>query len=200
MQKGLDEDSVSWFLQALNKQVDLISNQFSDDVVDLFMTLKDEQIDYFENKLIAQNEKRKKEEEKESENETEDSSEDVIKSLEKWLGPFGDSQKNEMLRLLQKLAAESKKLTNPEQEYNEKLEGQRNFVSALRNKRENRAELKIALYEFINPVKSSPEDESGVLFTDYILKIDQLITQKQRNHFIKKLDGWVGRLEDLIDS
>jgi len=200
VQKGLDDEAVSCIIQSLNQQVDLISNRFFDDLVEFLMTLQDEQIDHFEKVLAEQNEKEKKAQQKLSEREAEDNSEDVIKSLEGWLGPLSDDQKKEILQLFAQMAAESKQLDNPEQEYKERLEGQQKFIKALRTERNDREKLEKALHEVINSARVKPEDESVALFTDYVLKIDRLVTQKQRNHFNKKLDGWIDKLNDLIDT
>lgn len=199
VQKGLNRESINWFIQEMTEQFNLVMNTFSGDLVEFLMTLSEEQIDYFERKLAEQNEKLKKRQEKLSEKQTEDNPEDVIHSLEKWLGPLNDIQKKEILLLLHQMAAEAKQQDNPEQNYTERLERQQEFIRVLRNGRKNREQLEKALYEIIDPVRAPLEDESTALFMDYVLKIDQIITLEQRTHFIKKLDSWIHKLEVLID-
>lgn len=200
IQKGLNIESIKWFIQETMRQSDLIINLLSDDLVEFLMTLQTEQIDYFERKLAEENnEEYKKHLKNLSDKQTENNPEETIESLEEWFGPLSDTQKKEILQLFQQMSDNSRHLDNSKQNYAERLERQQKFIKVLRGERKNREELEEALYETINPIKVSLEDESTVLLMDLVIKIDQLITPEQRNHLIKILDGWIDKLDNLID-
>jgi hypothetical protein len=200
VQKGLDQESVLWFIQTVNQQIDLAANHFSGDMVDLFMTLQDEQIDYYEKKLAEEDEKERTEREKLSEKKKKTDPDDVIESIENWLGPLDAYQKKEILQLVQQLEVKSEQMKNLEQEEKEKVEHRLKIINALRNERKNRPALISALNEIISFSKINPEDESTALFMEYILNLDRIITPDNRNHFNKKLNGWVENLKTLYET
>lgn len=200
VQKGLNKESVDWFFQDMVRQYNLIIDRFSGDFVEVLMTLQPGQIDYFEARLAEQNEKVKKRLQKSLEKPVENHPEKTIKSFEEWLGPLRDTQKKEILRLVEQMSDVSRQKENPEQDYIKRIENQRKFIKALRYERSSREKMEMALNETINPGDVFPDDESTLLITDFILKIDQLITQEQRNYFIKKLDFWVDKLDALIST
>lgn len=183
VQKGLNKESVKWLIQDMMRQYNLIINRFSNDFVTFLTTLEPEQIDYFERKLAEQNEKYKKDLQKSLDKQAENNPEKIIKSFEEWFGPLSDTQKKEILQLMKQISDSSK------QNYTERLERQQKFIKVLRREGRNRGKVEKALHEIINPLDVLPDDESTILITDFIIKIDQLITPKQRNHLIKKLDG-----------
>ncbi|MFC1838986.1 DUF6279 family lipoprotein [Thermodesulfobacteriota bacterium] len=185
--KGIQEEDVKWFYDELSHQIELIRNRLSDVLVDFLMSLKPEQIEHFEEKMADQNEKNKKRRQKNADRNAEDRSGETIKSFEEWLGHLSDTQKKEILNLVRQMP------DNREQTNNDQLERQREFIKALRNEPINRDKIEQLLADFISGNPSN--DESTALVADFVVKVDRLITQKQRNHFIKKLDVWVDRLE-----
>jgi len=204
VQKELNKGSVKWFIQDLMRQVNLITNRFSDDLVEFLITLQPEQIDYFEEKLAEQDEKYiknlQKSLDKQAENNPEKTMKSTIKSFEEWFGPLSDTQKKELLQLTKQMSDSSKQKDNSEQNYTERLERQQKFIKVLRREGRNREKVEKALHEIFNSLVVLPDDESIILITDFIIKIDQLITPKQRNHLIKRLDGWIDKLDNLIDT
>ncbi len=199
IQKGLDQETFKWFIQETTRQSDLIINLFSDDLVEFLMTLQTEQVDYFERKLTEENEEYQEQLKNLSDKQPENNPEKTIKSFEEWFGPLSDTQKTEILKLVQEMQDNSRQQDNSKQSYSERLERQQKFINVLRCEPKNREELEKALYETINPARISLEDGSTVLLMEFVIKIDQLITPEQRNHLIKKLDGWIDKLETLMD-
>ncbi len=197
IKKGLDQEAFRWCIQETIRQSDLVINLFSDDLAEFLMTLQTEQVDYFEKKLARENEEYEKQLKKLSDEQTENNPEKTIKSFEEWLGPLSDTQKTEILQLIQQMPDNSRQQDDSKQRYTERLERQQKFIKVLRCERKNREELEKALYETINPARISLEDESTILLMEFVIKIDQLITPEQRNHLINKLDGWIDKLEDL---
>jgi hypothetical protein len=193
VQKGINEEDVKWFFEAATRQFELIINRLSNDFVDFLMTLQPGQIDHYERKLADQNEEYKKRLEISSDKQGQNRYKTTIKSFEVWLGRLNDTQKKAIVQLLQQIPDDS------EQYYSGRLERQRRFIKALRREPKNREELEQALSEMISTLGVSSDDDSSALMTDIIIKIDRLITPKQRNHLIKKLDGWIEKLE-LIDA
>jgi hypothetical protein len=187
IKKGIHKEDVQWFYEELSNQIELIRTRLSDVLVDFLMTLKPEQIDYFERKLAKQEEKNKKRREEYADKEVEDRSEETIKSFEKWLGPLSDNQKKEILDLVNQMP------DNSEQSNVDELERQKNFITALRREPRDRKEIEQRLSEYIADTQS--DDESVAILTDFLIEVDRLITPKQRDHLIKKLDIWVDRLE-----
>lgn len=191
-EKGINREDVPWFYIEMTRQTEMIADQFSNVFIDFLMTLEPEQIDHFEQKLAEQNKEIEKRRQKSDEKDPEDQTEDIIESFEEWLGPLSDTQKKEILNLVKQMPDDT------EESDAERLENQQKFIRILRNEPRDRGEIEIFLSDVIS--RNQSEDESINLVSDFVIKIDRMITPKQRNHFIEKLDVWVERFEAMTSD
>mgnify|MGYP003964767831 CR=1 FL=1 len=200
VQNGFSEENLPWIENEYTEMRIRVHEKAGDDIALFLSSLTTEQINYFQKQLEENRERRRKRLRKSDEEWLKDRKEKVIEQLEDW---YGDLTKNQESKVL----ANVKFVRHDRSKHDEQnIETQKRIIQLLHEKKTTE-EIKIYITAwFMNPsVFSSPDNEEEiekrkVTWMDYWIKLNDILTQKQKQHALDKLQGYIDDLEDIHNN
>jgi len=186
---GLTLTEIDWFFEQYHEQLRLIVERLSSDSVQFISLLSREQIDHFSAWRKQENEKYEERLKMSREERLVARAEKTIEFLEDWLGSLSDSQEAEIKKMSLNLP------DTFESWYKKKVQQQQQFISVLREHSSSK-EIRQALHHFMLPPKEKSAGSSEPLF-EMVLAVDRMVTLKQRQHLLDKLQIWIDDLGEL---
>lgn len=184
--KGALEDVVTEITALRNA----LAIRLADDSAEFFAQVSDEQLEYLQKSLAKANkdwEKRLKLPPRERSIER---TERILDIVTDWTGPLSTAQEQQLTPSIEHIPDVL------EIWLTQTKERQRQFVELVRAAREDRMAASRAFVAWVSAETTAPElNAHRAAVYDLILEIDALCTQKQHEHFNRKLQGWIDDLQ-----
>jgi hypothetical protein len=204
VQNGFSEKNLPWIESEYKQMRDRVNQKIADDIATFLATLSNDQIDYFENKLEEDNkrhEDRRSNRTKRTDEEwRERRQERIIERLEDWYGDLTDHQKKTVLANVVLVRQDQ---TDHDEE---RREVQKRIIKLMRAKKTTNEIKEYISAWFMDPsIFSSTNYEEEVekrkvTWMDYWIKLNEILSQKQKQHALNKLQDYIDMLEDIHDD
>ena len=167
-----------------------LATQLAADSAEFFAQVSDEQLLYLEKSLKKSNKDWEKRVRLPPRERSADRTERVLDIVTDWIGPLSSAQEQQLTPSIEHIPDVLEIwLTHTK-------ERQRQFVELVRAAREDRAAASRAFITWVSAETTAPElTAHRATVYDLILEIDALCTQKQHEHFNRKLQGWIDDLQ-----
>jgi hypothetical protein len=189
-QDGLTQEELDWAFDSVDARLITLFSHLLPDTASFLSSLHPDQIDYFERKVIKPHQENKGEKSAEKiKKRLEERADKIIDKMEDWFGNFNKTQKKQITRLTFSLPDIKEDWAAYRQMKREEL------IRFLREKPSS-SEIEVLLKAWViapsYPVESQAKFENMADATKaLILQIDPLITPKQRQKAIKRLEGYI---------
>jgi len=180
------EDAVAGFATLRNS----LATQLAADSAEFFAQVSDEQLAYLQKSLKKANKDSEKRVKLPPGERSAERTERVLDIVTDWIGPLSSAQQQQLTPSIERIPDVLEIwLTHTK-------ERQRQFVELVGAARDDRAAASRAFVAWISAETTAPElNTHRAAVYDLILEIDALCTEKQREHFNRKLQDWIDDLQ-----
>ena len=199
-QDDLTDPELDWIYDQIEEHRKKIVKRIAPDFSVFLASLKEEQIEYFNNYLPQMNEHLLEQLELPPDERQEKREEETLERVEEWVGKLSDDQKTRIIQLSRSIPDISKEGLKHHEEIGSKR------VVFLRQ-REAVPDIEEQLLEwFVDFERTYSLEYRQVVIAQHkaskymIIGIDQMLTSSQRSHFLKKLDELIEEVEDILRS
>ena len=189
---GIKHQELQWFYSEFQSIRSTLVNRMLEDATVLISSLDDGQVAYLKNYFQDKREELEERVNKPYADNIEIRYEELLERVENWVGPLSTEQKK-------KLSAINATIPNTwPLWYDHQVKRQDMFLSILNQARDQKLDHSLLEKWLTTTAMSSPKfKEAGKSYESVILDIDQMLTSKQRNHFLNKLDDIINKLENI---
>jgi hypothetical protein len=197
---SVQPEDIFWVQMAFEKMKFRWVKRISKDISFLLTQLSSFQINHFEKKTREHYQVHLAENQLSSDEWKRKQITQLFEELEEWFGNFSKNQKNTLLNVYQPNQAEYQKHIEENKEFQDK------FIFLLRQKLSaEQLEPKIVKWLIASVVEdgqnkdSLAKNQQGKMIR-FFLTLDDVLTKKQRQHFINKIDDTIGDLQIIHQS
>ena len=194
---GINRENLSWIKNEFDELKIRIDSRVAPDIGQFMSTLGEEQIDHFSRQLIKSNEKYEKKITEPEEKWRESEQKKMLSRMEKWFGDLTGKQKD---AIVADLELSRQKLKD---NYERRQKVQAKMVRMLREKKDS-AEIRSVVSAWFlapNPLQADKhntvEKDRQQSWMKVWLKLETVLTGRQRQHASRKLQKYIEDLEAI---
>lgn len=200
VKNGFSEKNLPWIENEYKKMRMRINQKLGDDMALFLSSLNTEQIRYFEKKLEESNREHDNRPERSYDEWLERRQNRTIDRLEDWYGDLTEKQKKAVLSNI-------KFVRQDHASHNiQRRELQKRIIKLLYKKKTTNEIRDYVTNWFMDPSIFSTTDYNEEIekrkttWMDYWIKLNQILTQKQKQHALNKLQDYIDDLKDINNS